>query len=141
MHQNDLFYLCSLLESLSRTTGLSKSEVIDHLGDQAVLHLYKVANVNHCLPLAQVTEEVIEYHHLPIQEDKVIKQKMKVSVWDAGHIYQRLILDVSTKDNWFEKMKEIYHSWICAYLDDYDNVIYWQSRSYIRECYLVGKIL
>lgn len=97
------------------------------------------ANINHCLPIEQVTQEVIEDNQIVCQEK--ISQSRKQSVWDSGHIYQRLIVDTMNGNDWLSKMKEIYHSWICKYLDNDKKPIYWQPRSYIRECYLQQKIL
>lgn len=51
------------------------------------------------------------------------------------------IVDTMNGNDWLSKMKEIYHSWICKYLDNDKKPIYWQPRSYIRECYLQQKIL
>lgn len=138
MNRNDIFYVCSLIESISRTTGLKKSQIVDSLGEKEIKHLYKFADVNHCLPIQQVTEEIIDRHHLK----SIPKQKeYKNSIWDLGKVYQRLIVDISNENNWIEKMIEIYHSFISNYLDDENKPIYWQPRAYIKECYLQGKIL
>lgn len=138
MNKNNLFYLCSLLESISRQTGLKKQDIIDKIGLKQLKHLYNYADVNHCLPLKQVTEEVIENNHLI---KKAPNQEKNISVWDSGKVYQRLIVDISNEDNWFDRLVEVYHSWICDYLDNTDLPIYWQPRSYIKECYLQKKIL
>ena len=124
MNRNNLFYICSLLESISRKTGLKKKEIIDKIGLKQLKHLYNYADVNHCLPILQV-----------------IGTSQTVSVWDNGKVYQRLIIDISDDSNWFDKLIEVYHSWICDYLDNTELPIYWQPRSYIRECYLEKKIL
>ena len=108
-------------------------------GFQLNLGLYKFAEVNHCLPIEQVTDEVINLNQINRKEKT--KQKRKQSIWDSGHLYQRLILDTMDGNDWFSKMIEIYHSWICKYLDNDKKPIYWQPRSYIRECYLQHKIL
>lgn len=138
MNKNDIFYVCSLIESISRTTGLNKSHIVDTLGEKEIKHLYKFADVNHCLPIQQVTEEVMNEYHL---KSTVKKKVYKNSIWDLGKVYQRLIVDVSDENNWINKMIEIYHSFICNYIDNEEKPIYWQPRSYIRECYLQGKIL
>ena len=139
MNKNNLFYICSLLESISRTTGLKKREIIDRIGLKQLHHLYNYAPVNHCLPIQQITQEIIENHHLPIIKKE--NHHQSVSVWDNGKVYQRLIIDISNETNWFDMLLEVYHSWICDYLDDTSFPIYWQSRSYIKECYLQKKIL
>lgn len=138
-NKNDLFYICSLIESVSRESGNSKAEIVDILGEKKIKRLYKFAEVNHCLSIEQVTDEVINLNQINRKEKT--KQKRKQSIWDSGHLYQRLILDTMDGNDWFSKMIEIYHSWICKYLDNDKKPIYWQPRSYIRECYLQHKIL
>lgn len=138
MNRNDLFYLCSLLESISRNTGLSKKEIIQIIGEKQLRHLYNVASVNHSLPIEQVTQEVIDDFNIP--QNNLIKIK-NPSIWELGNVYQRLIEDVSNQTKWFEKMIEVYNSWICYYIDDYKKPIYCQPRSYIRECYLQNEII
>lgn len=129
----------SEIESVSRKSGNSKADIVDTLGEKKLRRLYRFANINHCLPIEQVTQEVIEDNQIVCQEK--ISQSRKQSVWDSGHIYQRLIVDTMNGNDWLSKMKEIYHSWICKYLDNDKKPIYWQPRSYIRECYLQQKIL
>lgn len=138
MNKNDIFYVCSLIESISRETGIKKSSVVDILGEKEIKHQYNFADINHCLPIQQVTEEIMEEFHL---KRIPVKKQYKNSVWDFGKIYQRLIVDVSNEDNWITNMIDIYHSFISSYIDDENRPIYWQPRSYIRECYLQGKIL
>lgn len=139
INENDLFYTCSLIESISRKSGNSKADIVDKLGEKKLRRLYRFAKVNHCLPIEQVTEEVIADNQITCQES--ISKDRKQSVWDSGHIYQRLIVDTMDGDDWLPKMVEIYHSWICKYLDNDKKPIYWQPRSYIRECYLQQEIL
>ena len=109
INENDLFYICSLIESVSRKSGNSKADIVDTLGEKKLRRLYRFANINHCLPIEQVTQEVIEDNQIVCQEK--ISQSRKQSVWDSGHIYND------------------------------KKPIYWQPRSYIRECYLQQKIL
>lgn len=139
MNENDLFYVCSLIESVARESGNTKADIVDLLGEKKLKHLYKVAKVNHCLPIEQVTDEIIERNQ--INKKKKEKKERKQSIWDSGHIYQRLITDTMNENDWLSKMIEVYHSWICQYIDNDKKPIYWQPRSYIRECYLQQKIL
>ena len=66
------------------------------------LDVYK-RQINHCLPIEQVTQEVIEDNQIVCQEK--ISQSRKQSVWDSGHIYQRLIVDTMNGNDWLSKMK------------------------------------
>lgn len=35
VNENDLFYICSLIESVSRKSGNSKADIVDTLGEKA----------------------------------------------------------------------------------------------------------
>ena len=67
-NKNDLFYICSLIESVSRESGNSKAEIVDILGEKKIKRLYKFAEVNHCLPIEQVTDEVINLNQINRKE-------------------------------------------------------------------------
>ena len=70
-NKNDLFYICSLIESVSRESGNSKAEIVDILGEKKIKRLYKFAEVNHCLPIEQVTDEVINLNQINRKEKTV----------------------------------------------------------------------
>lgn len=139
MNKNNLFYLCSLLEAVSRTTGKNKKDIVNKIGKAELKHLYEAADVNHCLPIKQVTEEVAERNGFEIQEHHFKKQK--TTIWEKGKIYQRLIVDISDDNDWLDNLIEVYNSWFCEYLDNQNLPIYWQPRGYIKECYLQKKII
>lgn len=128
-----------MIASIAKTTGQRKRDVVRFLGEAGIEHIYNFADIFHCQPLEQSTDEIIEMYHIPFKEKS--SNNNELSVWDSGEVYERLIIDVSNDDNWKKKMVEVYNSWICEYLDDKQLPIYWQPRSYIRECYLQGKIL
>ena len=139
MDKNNLFYLCSLIESISRTTHLSKKETIQYFDKDYLIHLYNVAEINHSLPIKQVTDEVISHQSIPYK--KGTEHPKIPTVWDIGKVYSRLIRDISNETNWSDQLIEVYNSWICDDIDNYHKPIYWQSRSYIKECYLQHHIL
>lgn len=139
MNKNNLFYLCSLLEAVARATDKNKKDVVNKIGKAELKHLYAAADVNHCLPIEQVTEEVAKRNGFEIQERHCKKQK--TTIWEIGKVYQRLIVDISNDNDWLENLIEVYNSWICGYLDNQNLPIYWQPRGYIKECYLQKKII
>lgn len=139
MNKNNLFYLCSLIESISQKTNLLKKEIVNYLKDNGIRHIYEFSDIYHCLPIEQSTDEIIEDYSIPSVETN--SKKQLISIWDSGDIYARLILDLVDSDNWIDTLKEVYNSDICQYIDDSSLPIYWQPRSYIKECYLKNKIL
>lgn len=88
MNKNNLFYLCSLLEAVARATDKNKKDVVNKIGKAELKHLYAAADVNHCLPIEQVTEEVAERNGFEIQERHCKKQK--TTIWEIGKVYQQI---------------------------------------------------
>lgn len=136
MDKNNLYYLCSVIESIAQKNNTTKKEVVQTLGDDGINHIYMFADTYHSLPIAQATDEIIIDFKIPTGNET----GKKLYIWDSGSVYSRLIQDIST-DNWIDSLKEVYNSWICEYIDDPKLPIYYQSRGYIKECYLEKEIL
>lgn len=139
MNKENLFYLCSIIEAISQKKQLHKNKVVDYIGDEGIKHIYDYADVFHCQPLEQSVDEISEIYHIPKGKD--FSKGEMIDIWDSGEIYARLLIDISDSNNWINNIKEIYNSFICQYIDDINLPIYWQPRSYIKECYLANDIL
>lgn len=50
-NNNALFYTCSLIEYIGRTTKQSRSAVVKYLGANTIKRIYKYADVFHCDPI------------------------------------------------------------------------------------------
>ncbi len=62
--------------------------------------------------------------------------------WTIGEVFERLIEDVCDgEDDVLPTLEAVYGSWICDAICDYNSDLYYQSREYLRECYLAGKVL
>ncbi len=59
MTNNNLFFLCSLIEFIGRQQKLSRDKVVLLLGHEAVKHIYEFADVLHCEPISKVADEYI----------------------------------------------------------------------------------
>lgn len=62
---NDIFYTATLLECIARATGNSRAFVAEWIGTEGIRLIYSIADVCHCLSLAQVTDEMIEKYKIP----------------------------------------------------------------------------
>lgn len=62
--------------------------------------------------------------------------------WDIGKVYKRLILGVSKEKNIriIDALIEVYISFICDLIDDYNGSFYYESPQYILHTYLTGKV-
>ena len=135
-NNNDLFYICSLIEYIGRKTKQPRTKVADYLGRKHIHRIYEHADVFHCEPIEKMAEELIEECNIPKGSfDNVGACRYTVpDYWDIGEVYERLIED-SYSDQDIEKgLWQVYHSWI-------DSSIYYQSRDYLAACYQDGSIL
>lgn len=97
MTNNNLFFLCSLIEFIGRQQKLTRSEVVSALGRNTIKHIYEFADILHCEPIAKVADDYIESCKLKTGNfDNIANCKYTVpSYWDIGRVYARLIQDVT----------------------------------------------
>ena len=142
---NDLFYLCSLIDYIARKTKNKRSYVVNQLGKKRLERIYDLADVYHCDNIDHVSGEFIEA--ADIQQgsfDNVGECKYSIpSHWDIGKVYKRLIIRVSgaeDKDR-IDTLVEVYNSFISSKIDDYNSSVYYENPEYIFECYKEKKMI
>lgn len=144
MNKNDtaLFYTCSLIEFIGRKCHQKRSDLINILGEKIIDRIYRNADVLHCEVIDTVADRYIELLSVPDGDfDNVSKCKYAVpDYWSIGAVYERLIEDVS-EDITAKAFIMIYTSWISDAISNYNTDFYYQSRDYIKECYLENRIL
>lgn len=141
---NDLFYICSLIEYISRTTYNTKKQIIENLGKENIEKIYQLAEVYHSENIEKIANELIEKCKLKNGNyDFFEKCNSKIpSYWDIGRVYQRLIILCSKDESeYIDNLIEILSSWIVEKIDNYNSSMYYENSSYIYECYKAGKIL
>ena len=142
-NNNTLFFTCSLIEYIGRSTKRKRGKVTDFLGKERIERIYEYADVFHCDPIEKTAAEFIEEAHITEGTfDNVKDCRYTVpGYWDIGEVYERLIEDVYEEENIVNGIWEVYHSWIDAQISDYNTDFYYQPRDYIAECYKEGVIL
>lgn len=140
---NDLFYVCSLIEYIGRERKLRRSEVVAGLGEETLRRIYRHAGVFHCEPIAKVAADFIALRSLPEGDfDNVAACRYAVpSYWDIGAVHARLIEDVADGADPVSKLVEVYSSWMSDALSRFNSDLYYQPRAYLAECYRAGTIL
>ena len=100
INKDDLFYVCTMIEYVSRRTHNKCKDIVAKISDDELEHQLKVAEINHCLPFEQVSDEWIEQFGINNGTfDNITSCRYKVpSVTSIGRVYQRLIIFVN-KDN------------------------------------------
>lgn len=143
--ENDLFFVCSLIDYIGRKTYNYRSTVVNALGRQELQHIYDYADVYHCENIDKVSDELIEKHQIETGYfDNVAAAHYAVpSHWDIGKVYQRLILDVAqaTGDDVISTLMTVYNSWITRKIDNYNSSMYYENRNYLLASYQAGAVL
>lgn len=140
-----LFYTCSLIEFIGRMQKQPRSAVVDFLGKDTLLRIYRFADVFHCEPIEKTADDFITLRQIPQGSfDNVAACRYTVpDYWTIGEVYERLIEDVVQGDDDLavvDKLVEVYTAWIDAAISNYNSDFYYQARDYIAECYREGKI-
>ena len=139
---NDLFFVCSMIEKVSRESKQKQSYVINKIGKENINRLYRYADVFHCENPDKISYELIENNNIEIGTyDKILRCKYKIpTYWEIGEIYARLIINVN-KENIIDTLFEVYNSWIEEIMDNYSSSFYYESPEYHLACYEDGKVL
>ena len=58
-YDNDLFYLCSLIEYIARKTHNTKEYVVNKIGKDFLVKIYNLAEVYHSENIDKVSDEII----------------------------------------------------------------------------------
>ena len=137
INDSDLFFTCSLIELIGRTTKQKRSAVTSLLGKKVVSHIFVNAGVLHCEPIAKTAEVFIGMCNIPVGNfDNVADCKYEVpDYWTIGKVFARLIEDVTSGDV-VETLIEVYSSPICDAISNFNSDFFYQPRGFIKEYYL-----
>ena len=142
---NDLFYLCSLIDYIARRTKNARSDIVNKLGKERLEKIYDLADVYHCDNIDRVSEDFIEECDIKKGTfDNVGDCGYAIpSHWDIGKVYKRLIKQVAQSENIdvIDALIKVYNSFISAKIDDYNSSVYYENPSYLFESYREGKVL
>ena len=141
-NDNSLFYTCSLIEYIGRKTKNSRKDLIGYLKPD-IARIYEYADVFHCEPIEKVANDFIERNHIPTGNyDNTSSVRYAVpDYWDIGEVFERLIEDVSDKENQTETIIDVFSSWIADRILNFNSDLYYQPREYLAECYRAGTIV
>ena len=137
---NDLFYLCGLIDYMARKTKNERSYIVNKLGRERLEKIYDLADVYHCDNIDRVSEADIKNGTF----DNVKECGYAIpSHWDIGKVYKRLVKKVAEEDgiDTISALIKVYNSFISPKIDDYNSSVYYENPSYIYESYREGSLL
>ena len=141
-NNNSLFYICSLIEYISRKTKNYRYDVVKQL-DKDLQRIYNYSDVFHCEPIEKVADDFIQKDNISDGNyDNLSKYKYTIpDYWDIGEVFARLIEDCYEEENVIKGIKEVYASWMAEKILNFNSDLYYQSREYLAVCYREGEIL
>jgi hypothetical protein len=142
---NDLFFVCALIEKIARMTTNRRADVVRAIGQEKLSHLFELADVYHCEAIENTANDLIRDHKIAKGNfDNVATCKYRVPYFmDIARVYTRLIVDVMTKNGTkpVATLIEIYCSWISESIDDYNSSMYFENPGYLYWSYVEGEPL
>ena len=92
---NDLFFVCSLIEHIGRTTKNRRADVVTALGRETLARCLKLADVYHCEPMENTAAALIEKRGIAAGNFDNTSGEFNVpAVFDIAKVYKRMIVDV-----------------------------------------------
>ncbi|MDR1925196.1 MAG: hypothetical protein LBQ66_12565 [Planctomycetaceae bacterium] len=143
--ENDLFFVCSLIESVARKTKNMRKDIVNKLGLATIRHYLELADVYHCESMDNLVLELVEKCSIATGTfDNVADCRYRVPTpFDIGKVYKRLIVSVAQNKNFAfsDALMDVYNSWISPKIDDYNSSMYFENPDYLFQSYLAGEPL
>ena len=144
-NENNLFFLCSLIEYISRKTRNHRNVVVNSIGKDDLQRIFDLADIYHSENMDKLVFEFTEKYNIENGIfDNVATAKYSIPThWDIGKVYKRLIIDISKKENkpLIDALSDVYNSWLSRKIEDFNSSIYYESPQYLFQSFLVGESL
>ena len=142
---NDLFFVCSLIEYISRKTKNHRDVVVNAIGNEKLQHIYELADVYHCENIDKLTSELINNYNIKtgLFDNIAACQYSIPTHWDIGKVYKRLIVSVCEKQikEPIQALIEVYNSWLSRKIEDFNSSLYYENPDYLFASYAKGEVL
>ena len=141
--KNDFFYVCSLIEYISRLTKNKRGFVVKTIGYEGVKKLLHDAEMDHCLSFEQVADEVIRHYDIPrgdFEPESGSPYKIP-GFQDIGKLYATMIEDLAEPGKETEELIKVFSSFISDAISDFRSDLYYQNPDYLEWSYREGRLL
>lgn len=93
-NDNNLFYVCSLIEYIARKTQNSRFDIVEQLGGD-LQRIYNYADIFHCEPIEKVADDFIQKDSIANgnYDNLTNCQYSLPDYWDIGEVFARLVED------------------------------------------------
>ena len=139
---NDIFFLCSLIEYIGRETKNRRADVVSALGKNTLARYLELADVYHCEPIENTASDMIEKYSIVTGDfDNTIGDFNVPTVFDIAKVYKRLIVNVAENNGitHIDALSSVYTSWISDKISDYGCSMFYESPEYLYLSYVEGE--
>ncbi len=137
--ENDLFFLCSLIDYIARKTKNHRVTVVDFLGKERLSKIYELSDIYHSDNIDSVSDDFITQAGIKTGNfDNVGQAKYSVPThWDIGKVYKRLVAAIMKDENCdvVTAVQKAYHSFISEKIDDYNSSVFYDNPQNIFLAY------
>lgn len=144
MINDNIFYVCSLIEFIGRKTKNHRGDIVSKLTDDQLMNELEDATVNHSLSFEQVSDEWIERYEITMGNyDTITNCSFKIpSYTSIGKVYSTLILSVDKEnDSLIQSIRDVFSSFIIDEITYFESSVYYSNPSYLYWSYKEGKLL
>ncbi|OGO88223.1 MAG: hypothetical protein A2Y24_07620 [Clostridiales bacterium GWE2_32_10] len=140
-YDNELLYVCCLIEFIGRKQLTERSTVVNKIGYDGLQHIYEFSDVLHSDNIEAVADKYIKKYGIRRGTyNNVEKCEYKVPFYgDIAYVYMSLI--GSQQGDKIEKLIEVYNSWIADKINNYNLAVYFRTPEYLYLSYKEGKLL
>jgi hypothetical protein len=139
---NDIFFVCSLIEHIGRATKNRRVDVVSALGKDTLTRYLELADVYHCEPIENTAVDIIEKRGVINGGfDNTAGISSVPTVFDIAKVYKRLIVNVAENNGVtpVDALVEVYNSWISNKISDYGCSMFYESPEYLYLSYVEGE--
>lgn len=140
--ENDILYVCSMIEYVARKTKNHRSDIVLALGKKEIERQLRVAEVNHSLSFEQISDEWIEDYKIEMGNfDTIGNCKYQVPSETAiGSVYQGLVLQFA-KDDITQQIINVFTSFMSDEISNFNSDLYYTNPDYLKCSYEAGRLL
>lgn len=144
VNENDLYFVCSMIERTARTIKQPNRYVVNRMGKKGLQEKLSVANVLHSENPEAVVQQWIEEYALENGDFDVTRTNPSLvttipTALQMGKVYTRLILStLSRNEDYADGILRVYNNPICEIIDDYNGSAYYEPSYFITRAYNQG---
>ena len=142
--ENDILYVCALIEYTGRLTKNKNAELVKFLGKDELAWQLEFADVSHCMPFEETSTELIEKFNITegmFDSEGMCDYEIPSFIAIAG-VYSRLIVNLDPSfSKTVDTIYEVFTSFISDEISNFNTSTFYENPSFIYHSYLKGELL